>query len=145
MKALLARHKVIALDTSIFIYHFEGNPAYLGLTSLVLERIQSGRAEGVASELVLLELLVRPLRLEQQDVADEYELLLTGFPHLTLCPISRQTLLHAAESRARLGFRTPDAIIVATAVARHATLLVTNDRQLKRYSGLTVACLDDFL
>lgn len=145
MKSLIARHKTIALDTSIFIYHFEGNPLYVGLTTLVLDRIQSGKSRGIASELSLHEILVRPLKLQLPDVADEYELLLTSFPNLFLTPVSRQILLKAAELRAIHGFRAPDAIIIATAVVNRATLLITNDKNWKRLKEPAIACLDDFL
>jgi predicted nucleic acid-binding protein len=144
VKTLLSRHKTIAVDTSLFIYHFEGNPSYTGLTTLVLDRIQSGKSRGIASELTLHELLVRPLKLDLPDVADEYELLLSSFPHLLLTPVTRPVLLKAAALRATHGFRTPDAIIIATALLGRATLLVTNDKRWKRIHELTVACLDDY-
>lgn len=144
VKSLISRHKVIAVDTSLFIYHFEENCSYLGLTTLVLDRIQSGKSRGIASELTLHELLVRPLKLELPEVADEYELLLSSFPNLTLSPVTRPVLLKAAELRAVYGFRTPDAIIIATALINRATLLITNDMKWKRLKELTVACLDDF-
>jgi hypothetical protein len=42
------------------------------------------------------------------------------------------------------GFRTPDAIIIATACTHRATLLITSDKKWKRLKELPVACLDDF-
>lgn len=144
MRSLIARHKTIAVDTSLFIYHLEENPSYIELTTLVLNRIQSGKSRGIASELTLHELLVRPLKLNLPDIADEYELLLTSFPNLLLSPVTRPVLLKAAELRAIHGFRAPDAIIIATAILNHATLLVTNDKKWNRLKDLTVACLDDF-
>jgi predicted nucleic acid-binding protein len=144
VKSLISRHKIIAVDTSIFIYHFEGNPSYTRLTTLVLDRIQFGKCRGIASELTLHELVVRPLQLGLPDVADEYELLLSSFPNMTLTPVTRPILLKAAELRAAYGFRAPDAIIIATAIINRATLLVTNDKKWQRIKELTVACLDDF-
>ena len=79
------------------------------------------------SELTLLELSVGPLRHGRQDIADEYEILLSHFPNLTLYPISRDILLDAAELRARFRLRTPDAILIATALRSNATAAVTND------------------
>jgi len=38
----------------------------------------------VISELTLMELLSGPLKKDRQDISDEYELLLTHFPNLTL-------------------------------------------------------------
>lgn len=62
----------------------------------------------------------------------------------THTPITRPILLKAAALRAAHGFRTPDAIIIATALLGRATLLVTNDKKWKRVNELTVACLDDY-
>ncbi|MDD3295281.1 MAG: type II toxin-antitoxin system VapC family toxin [Geobacteraceae bacterium] len=144
MKDLLGAHKVIALDSCIWIYHLENHPEYAALTRQVLEAVEGGSCQAVSSELTLLEILVRPLQKELQDVADEYELLLSSFPHLTLEPISRDILLQAAEIRALHGLRTPDAIVVATAIAAGATLLITNDRHFSRVSGIQVSCLSEY-
>ena len=141
--ALLRRHKRIALDTSVLIYHLEGHPLYDGQTSALLDAIQGGSCQGVVSELSLLELLVMPLRKEQPDVADEYEILLTNFPNLTLAPLTRGVILTAAALRARHGLKTPDALIIATALEQKATLLVTNDRAWRRVPGIEIHCLSD--
>lgn len=145
MKSLLKTHKVIALDSCVWIYHLEKHPDYSILTRQVLEAVEGGACQAVSSELTLLEILVRPLQLELQDVADEYELLLSSFPNLSLEPITKDILLSAASIRAIHGLRTPDAIVTATAMAAGATLLVTNDRHLSRVPGMEVVCLADFL
>jgi predicted nucleic acid-binding protein len=146
LKKLLLSHAEVALDTSVFIYHFEDHPRYRDLTGRILRTISRGECRAVVSELTLLELLVRPLKLERQDVADEYEALLSHFPNLELVPIFRRVVLRAAILRARYGLRTPDALILATAILQGATLAITNDRQWKRVEEVVnVACLDDFL
>jgi uncharacterized protein len=145
MNELLDAHKVIVLDSCVWIYHLENHPEYATLTSQVLEAVEGGICRAVSSELTLLEIMVRPLQMELQDVADEYELLLCSFPNLSLEPISRDILLQAATIRASHSLRTPDAIVTATAMACGATLLVTNDRHLSRVPGIQVACLADYL
>jgi len=144
MKDLLGAHKVIALDSCIWIYHLEKHPEYAALTRQVLEAVEGGSCRAVSSELTLLEILVRPMQMELQDVADEYELLLSGFPNLSLEPISRDILLQAATIRARHGLRTPDVIVAATAIAAEATLLVTNDRHFSKVPEIQIACLSDY-
>jgi len=71
--------------------------------------------------------LVRPLQLGRQDVADEYELLLSYFPNVDLEPVTREVLLEAAALRARHRLRAPDAILLATGIRSSATAAVTND------------------
>lgn len=121
-------HKRILIDTSVWIYHFEKHPQLGPPAARVIEGLEEGRFRGIASELTLLELTVRPLQLGRQDVADDYEVLLDYFPNLELVPISREMLLDAAALRARQKLRTPDAIQIATGLRTGATLAVTNDK-----------------
>jgi predicted nucleic acid-binding protein len=137
----LAGHRLVALDTSVWIYHFEGSVAHGRAADSVLEAVAQGRPRGVVSELVLLELLVAPLKKGAQDAADEIELTLLHFPHLHLAPVTRPVLVRAAESRARYGLRAPDAIMLATAVESGATLAVTNDAAWRKVKEIDVLLL----
>ena len=143
LASALAGHRLVALDTSVWIYHFEGAPDYGRAADSVLEAIARGRIGAVASELVLLELLVAPLKKKAQDVADEIELTLLHFPHLQLAPVTRAVLVRAAEIRARYGMRTPDAIMLATAVESGATLALTNDSAWRKVDVIEVLLLRD--
>lgn len=143
LASALAGHRLIALDTSIWIYHFEGSVAHGQAADSVLEAVSEGRVAGVVSELVLLELLVAPLKKGAQDTADEIELTLQHFPHLQLAPVTRGVLARAAEIRARYGLRTPDAIMIATAIEFEATLAVTNDRDWQKVDEIKVLLLQD--
>lgn len=109
----------------------------------MLEAVAQGRTGAVASELVLLELLVAPLKTGSQDVADEIELALLHFPYLQLTPVTRAVLVRAADIRARYGLRTPDAIMLATAVESGATLAVTNDSAWRKVDEIEVLLLRD--
>jgi len=139
----LAGHRLVALDTSVWIYHFEGSAAYGKAADNVLEAVAQGRVGAVASELVLLELLVAPLKKGSQDVADEIELTLAHFPNLHLAPVTRDVLVRAAGIRARHGLRTPDAIMLATAIESGATLAVTNDDAWRKAKEVEVLLLRD--
>ena len=141
LASALAGHRLVALDTSVWIFHFEGSAAHGQAADGVLEAIAQGHIGAVASELVLLELLVAPLKKGAQDVADEIELALLHFPHLELAPVTRAVLVRAAEIRARYGLRTPDAIMLATAVESGATLAVTNDDAWRRVEEVEVLLL----
>ena len=134
---------MVALDTSVWIYHFEGSTEFGRAADSVLETIAQGRVGAVASELVLLELLVAPLKKRAQDIADEIELALLHFPHLQLAPVTRAVLMRAAGVRARYGMRAPDAIMIATAIESGATLAVTNDDAWRKVRELDVLLLRD--
>lgn len=125
-------HKRVLIDTSIWIYHFEGHGEFGAAAGEVVAAMERGDFEGIVSELTLMELLVRPLKLARQDVADEYELLLTNFPNLILAPVRRDVFTLAAGLRAHYGIKTPDAIVLATGIRNGATLAMTNDAAWQR-------------
>ena len=96
----LARHTVVGLDTSIFIYHLEAHPRYLRLTQALLAGIQAGRQRAVTSTVTIMELTVRPWQVDRPAVAREYEALLVHFPNLTLADVTRDVARQAAQLRA---------------------------------------------
>ena len=138
-------HQRVLIDTSIWIYHFEQHPEFAAPAGKIIEDLEEGKFRGVASELTLLELTVRPLQLGRQDVADDYEILLGYFPHLELEPISREILLEAAALRARQRLRTPDAIQIATGLRTGATLAVTNDEAWRNLPLIETVVLADLV
>jgi predicted nucleic acid-binding protein len=138
-------HALVLIDTALWIYHFERHAQFGSAAGKVIEGLEAGKFRGVASELTLLELTVRPLQLARQDVADEYELLLDHFPNLELAPVTREILLLAAGLRARHRLRTPDAIQVATAIQRGATLAITNDDAWRTLPMIETIILSDLI
>ena len=136
-------HKRVLIDTSVWIYHLENHPEFGLPAGRVIESLEEGRFRGIASELTLLELTVRPLQLGRQDVADHYEVLLDYFPNLEIVPVSREILLEAAALRARQKIRTPDAIQLATGIRAGATLAVTNHKLWRSVPLIETALLHD--
>ena len=139
------QHKRVLIDTSVWIYHFEQHPQFGAPAGKIIESLEAGKFHGVASELTLLELTVRPLQLGRQDVADDYEVLLDYFPNLELQPISREILLEAAGLRARQRLRTADAIQIATGMRTGATLAVTNDEAWRSLAFIDTVILSDLV
>jgi predicted nucleic acid-binding protein len=142
-RAALRGRKRVLLDTSLWIYHLEAHPQFGPPAGQILGDLEEGYFTAIASELILLELTVFPLRLGRQDIADEYELLLTHFPNLELIPLTRDILLQAAALRAAHGLRTPDALHVATAIECGAAAIVTNDASWSRQRAIPVVALGE--
>ena len=90
-----------------------------------------------------MEIIVGPLKQARQDIADEYETLLSHYPNLEIIPISRSVLLKAADLRVQHRVRTPDALILATAALSGATLVVGNDEHWLRVQTPKVVLLRD--
>jgi len=144
-KNALQGARSVLIDTSLWIYHLEGHAQFAEAADQILEQLELGRFRGYCSELVLLELLVKPLLLQRQDIADEYETLLNHFPHLELIPISRSILLGAAELRAQHKLPNADAIMLATARDCGVAAVVTNDARWRRVSGPRIVLISEYL
>lgn len=140
---IFGKHRRVLIDTSVWIYHLEQHLQFGSPAGQIIENLEEGKFTGVASELTLLELTVRPLAMGRQDVADDYELLLEYFPNFELEPISREILMNAAGLRARARLRTPDAIQIATGLKAGATLAVTNDEAWRRVTAIETVILSD--
>ena len=147
LDSVLGAHSLIAVDTPVFIYHFEDNPHYRNLTLSLFEAIETGACNAVTSVLSRLEILVRPLQENRPDIADSYRLLIDTFPNLSQLSIDQEIADRAAALRASLGLATPDSIHLACALTAGATLLVTNDADFSKgeIDDLEVLLLDSLL
>jgi predicted nucleic acid-binding protein len=141
----LADHRILGLDTPVFIYHLEANQTYLRLTKEIFSSMQEGRWQAVTSTITLLEVTVPAWRQSQESIARQYETLLINFPNLMVLDINREVARLAAQLRAVYHLRTPDALQVAASQIGGATVLITNDRNLKRLEkAIDVVILSDY-
>jgi predicted nucleic acid-binding protein len=134
----------VGLDTSVFIYHFEGSLRFAEPAEHVLETIADGTLNGVTSIITAMELAVKPLQEQRPEVAAAYESLLYSFPNLVVVNINRRVARRSAELRAAHRLRPADALQVAACLEYGATALITNDRGLRRVSELQIILLEDF-
>jgi len=135
----------VGLDTVVFIYYIEEHPKYLPLVEPVFTAIDTGDLEGVTSGLTLLETVVVPYRVGNLPLAERYEALLTQSRGIRMLDLDRPLLRAAAQLRAGLRVRTPDALQIAAALAGHCSAYLTNDRTLPPVSGLKSLQLRDYL
>ena len=133
------------LDTMTVIYFIEEHPKYRGAVRPVFELLDSQRLTGLSSYLTLLEVLVQPVRQGRPDLAQQYRETLLEAPGFTLFPVDRRIAEQGAAIRAQYGFRTPDAIQLATAAEHGAQVFITNDAQLRRFQEVQVLVLDKFV
>ena len=131
----------IGVDTAIFIYLIEEHPDYFPLVLPLFRDADRGRRVLVTSSLTLLEVLVVPLRAGNRTIADQYELLLTRGRGVRTVDITRPHLRAAAQLRAALGIRTPDALQLVAAVSVGCSTFLTNGRRLPNVPGMRVVQL----
>jgi len=140
-RELLVHYSILGLDTMLFIYHFEENKDYLPFTRALFGLIEDGMIEGKTSIITRLEILVKPIEEGDDILADEYKLILENFPHLEVAPVDAGIADLASSLRAKYKLRTPDAIQLATSIAKGAQAFVTNDESLKKVKEIEVVVM----
>jgi len=145
LRTCLQRHRSVALDTSIFIYHVEENPRYVGLTQLIFSWFERHPASAVTSTITLMELLVQPYRDADERRINNFLTLLPAFPNISWVAPDIEIATIAAQIRAQHRLQTPDALQAATAIHRKATLFITNDPGFERLRNPEILLLDRFL
>lgn len=143
--ALLALHRRLALDTSIFIYLFEQHPKYGPLCGLVIDGFEGGHNDGVASSIVVSEVLTQPMKQKNGEVVSLYEHVFRSLPHFLLIDIDYTVAKAAAVLRVEYDILLADALHVACALKGGATMFITNDKKLKRMKDIAIACLDEYV
>jgi predicted nucleic acid-binding protein len=136
------RGKVIGLDTAPLIYFIEAHPDYLPLLRPLFEALDQRDIHIVTSCVTLTEVLVHPLRRQNTQLAAQYRSILLNVPNFSTVAVSVEVAERAAEIRATLGMRTPDAIQLATASSYRAAAFLTNDFRMPSLPDLPVMTLE---
>ena len=101
--------------------------------------------QGFISVVAELELLVRPIREEDEWEMDEVRIVLDG-PGIHVVEMDRVIARRAAEVRAASGLDLADAVIVATALHTDCAAIVGNDeRCARRIREVPYFLLDDLV
>ncbi|GAB4311848.1 MAG: PIN domain-containing protein [Candidatus Bipolaricaulota bacterium] len=138
---------MLSLDVSVVIYHLEGLAPYASLTEIVFTDLARGAIAAVIPTICVTELLVKPLADRADDKVRSCEAFLDGLPNTQFVPPTVSIAKEAARLRAVHRLRTPDALLIATALAEKATAFLTNDARMKRVEeeGITVLVLRDYI
>lgn len=132
----------VFIDTAPLIYLCEGTGAQNQVVSSQLEKWLESDVFLGTSTITLLELLVVPFRENNKRLALKYRTLLTDLLSEPLIPLD-ETIAEAASScRAEYGFKTPDAIQLATAVQHGYDAFYTNDRKLRTFEAIEIVSAD---
>lgn len=143
----LDRLSRVGLDSSILIYHLEDMIPYAELTEVAFAALGEGSLTAVLSTISVTELLVRPFAEDRAERIAIFERFVLSLPNTTLISPGYATAKVAARLRAKYNIRTPDALLVATALEEQAAAFLTNDSRLRRLQaeGITIVILDDYI
>jgi predicted nucleic acid-binding protein len=129
------------LDACAIIYAIEGLPAFRGAVVAHIAQVEA-TASGVltTSRLSRLECRLKPLRDRQADLLTQYDKFFARRA-FELVEISAAVVERATDLRASHGFKTPDALHLATAIEAQVDIFLTGDSGLVRCPGLNVVLI----
>lgn len=142
---LMKQHRIIGIDTMVFIYLLEDHPVFSEVCGKILEQIEIGNVKGITSVITLLEIMVKPKKDNKQAIADDYEMIISNFPNLDVADVDMEISNIASTLRGNYNIKTPDAIQIATCIHKGGTAFFTNDSMLKKVKEIEVVLLKDFL
>ena len=137
-------NKKIFLDTAPLIYYIEENPLYAAFLNDLFTTHENKKIQFVSSVITLLEVLVLPLREGNKKLSEAYENILTNSRSIDVIDINTNIAKIAAQLRADYSLKTPDAILLATAIYSSADFFLTNDKRLQTIKEVNVITLNDF-
>jgi predicted nucleic acid-binding protein len=135
----------ICIDTAPFNYFMEKDPKYLNIIKPVFAEIDAGKIDAITSTVTLIEVLVFPFRMKNDNLAEKYRQILLYADGLTTFEISHEVSELSSRLRAKYSIRTPDAIQIAVGIIYGADSFLTNDSNLKKVKDTKIVILEDFL
>jgi predicted nucleic acid-binding protein len=121
---------------------------YSRLTEAIFAALAEGKFTAVLSTISMTELLVKPFAEGKKEAVEACEVFLQGLPNSRWVPPRPEIAKEAARLRASYRLRTPDALLIATALVEGAKAFLTNDTDLKRVEAeekLRILVLEEYL
>ena len=138
-----ASYRMIFIDTVPFIYFFEDHPQYAQSLQNLFTEIEISDKQIMTSLITYTEIITRPLTQGQKRLVDKYRAYFTGSKNLSLLPFTIHVAETTAHIRSRYGFKTSDAIQIASALSFGADCILSNDAGWKKVSEIPVFCMED--
>lgn len=131
----------IYLDSVATIYLVEKVAPFY---EVILESVSVPRAKIFISEMNRLECRVKPMKVGDQDLLQDYETFFQS-QAFKIIGLSRKVIDQATRLRATYNFKTPDAIHLAAAISGRCERFITNDKDLRRCPEIIVELISDFV
>lgn len=136
----IGKYNLVALDSNVFIYHFEKHPEFAKHTYPIFEKLAKDQIKAVTSIISIIETLSFPA--SKKEVKNLLEAFIKA-PNLETKEVDYEVAQKAAELRRTLGIRLPDSIQLATALTSGAKAFITNDQNLKKFKKLPIILLTE--
>ena len=137
----IGKYRLVALDSNIFIYHFEDNQEFKPPVDLIFKGLAEATTRAVTSVISVIEALSYPM---PDVVVEEIEEAFKNIPNLQILDVDHEIAREAAKIRRKYGaLRLPDAVQLASASFARAQVFITNDRRLKKFKKLSAILLSE--
>lgn len=132
----------IYLDACSIIYLVEAeSPFHAVVVRRLLEHQTDPASRLLTSRLSCLERRIRPVRDKDRSLLAAYDKLF-GANRMLIVEITAEIVATATTLRARHGFKTPDAIHLASAIEEKVDVFLTGDSSLARCTDIAVEVLE---
>jgi predicted nucleic acid-binding protein len=129
LEAALPAGETVLLDTSAILAYLSGAEPVSAIAAILIdELVGPGRNPAIVSAISVCEVLVRPNRAGSPGAIRLVDDFVTHFPNLRVEPVTIEIARVGARIRAATAAPAPDALLLATAVAAAARIVVGNDR-----------------
>ena len=135
------------LDTAVFIYYLEEVEPYYPLVEKIFNDILENNISSFLSAISITEFVTKPLTDGKVTDVERFKQFLSSLS-IQVLDVTYEIAEQAGKLRSQYpSTRTPDALIIATALENSCDVFVTNDKNLKKFEvpGLTVIVLEDFV
>lgn len=134
----LEKHKLIGLDTNIFVYQFQQHLEFGPKSKIIFDLLSSDKLRAVTSIVSSIEILSIKNSLPNLKMLQE---LFFSTTNLAIFNVDKTIALETARIRRKYNFRTPDAIQLATAIKNKTKAFITNDKKLQHFKELKIILL----
>ncbi len=137
--------KVVAVDSMVFIYHFEATEPHFSFIQSLFSQGKSQKIRIITSVISVLESLSSPKYLDSPRTAREIGLFFLEAGYIDIYDVTWDIAQEAARLRRENKYlRTPDSIQLATALVHQADIFITHDIKLQklRFPNLKIVRLD---
>jgi predicted nucleic acid-binding protein len=132
LEAAVPPNTEILLDTSVVLAYLNASEAASPAATVVIDDfVRTGRNRATISALSVVQTLVRPFDAGPAALGS-VDAFLLHFPNLTVSSIDYAVAREAARLRARTSLKTPDALIIATALGGGIPIVVANNAKWTR-------------
>ena len=141
----MTEYEKVFLDTAPLIYFLDDDVNFGQKAKSVFEEIISNGKAIVSSAITCHEYLVFPYRTHNQKTIDVF-FEFTGSCGIEMIPVSAKIAETAAKIRAEYkDFKAMDTLQLAVAVEIGCDLFLTNDKQLKQFTGIKCITLEEWI